>query len=94
MDKYKCNVCGYIYDPTKGDPDNGIKPGTGFESLPDTWVCPECGAPTMELGYHHEHWLVCDNDHTTDLEPLDEGPDPDRQHDEAIERRLFGEERK
>ena len=56
--------------------------------------CPECGAPTMELGYHHEHWLVCDNDHTTDLEPLDEGPDPDRQHDEAIERRLFGEERK
>ncbi|RJO62472.1 MAG: hypothetical protein C4542_03900 [Dehalococcoidia bacterium] len=33
--KYKCLVCGYIYDPTKGDPDSGVKPGTSFESLPD-----------------------------------------------------------
>jgi len=43
MSKYKCLVCGYIYDPSKGDPDNGVAPGTSFESLPDTWVCPECG---------------------------------------------------
>ena len=45
MDKFKCLVCGYIYDPGKGDPDNGIVPGTSFEQLPETWVCPECGAP-------------------------------------------------
>lgn len=45
MDKYKCLVCGYIYDPSKGDPDNGIAAGTSFEQLPETWVCPECGAP-------------------------------------------------
>jgi len=45
MDKYKCNICGYIYDPAVGDPDNGIKAGTPFQQLPDTWVCPECGAP-------------------------------------------------
>lgn len=44
MDKYKCTVCGYIYDPKKGDADNGVAAGTGFESLPDSWVCPECGA--------------------------------------------------
>ena len=44
MDKYECTVCGYIYDPEKGDPDNGIIPGTSFEQLPDTWVCPVCGA--------------------------------------------------
>jgi rubredoxin len=44
MKKYVCNVCGYIYDPQVGDPNNGIKPGTPFEQLPDTWVCPECGA--------------------------------------------------
>jgi rubredoxin len=44
MKKYECTVCGYIYDPAKGDPDNGIKPGTPFEQLPDDWVCPECGA--------------------------------------------------
>ena len=43
MDKYKCLVCGYIYDPAKGDPDNGVKPGTSFEALPADWVCPECG---------------------------------------------------
>jgi len=42
--RYKCNVCGYIYDPEKGDPDGGIKSGTPFEEIPDTWVCPVCGA--------------------------------------------------
>jgi flavin reductase (DIM6/NTAB) family NADH-FMN oxidoreductase RutF/rubredoxin len=44
MDKYVCDVCGYVYDPEKGDPENGIKPGTKFEDLPDDWVCPVCGA--------------------------------------------------
>jgi len=43
MSKYKCTVCGYIYDPAAGDSTQGIKPGTSFESLPDSWVCPECG---------------------------------------------------
>jgi rubredoxin len=43
MDKYECTACGYIYDPAVGDPDNGIPPGTSFEALPDTWVCPQCG---------------------------------------------------
>ncbi len=45
MRKYVCTVCGYVYDPEKGDPDNGIKAGTPFEKLPDEWVCPDCGAP-------------------------------------------------
>jgi flavin reductase (DIM6/NTAB) family NADH-FMN oxidoreductase RutF/rubredoxin len=44
MAKYKCTVCGYIYDPEAGDPDGGIKPGTPFEQIPDDWVCPVCGA--------------------------------------------------
>jgi len=42
--KYQCSVCGYIYDPEKGDPDGGIAPGTAFEDIPDSWVCPVCGA--------------------------------------------------
>jgi len=42
--KYKCTVCGYIYDPEKGDSDGGIAPGTPFEQIPDDWVCPVCGA--------------------------------------------------
>jgi flavin reductase (DIM6/NTAB) family NADH-FMN oxidoreductase RutF/rubredoxin len=44
MKKYVCNVCGYVYDPAEGDPDQGVDPGTAFEDLPDDWVCPECGA--------------------------------------------------
>jgi len=44
MSKYECTVCGYIYDPYEGDPDNGVEPGTPFEDIPDDWVCPVCGA--------------------------------------------------
>ena len=43
MKKYKCTVCGWIYDPEVGDPDNGIEPGTPFEDLPEDFVCPLCG---------------------------------------------------
>ena len=45
MEKYKCSVCGYIYDPEKGDEDGGVSPGTPFAKVPDGWVCPVCGAP-------------------------------------------------
>ncbi|OOP56717.1 MAG: rubredoxin [Candidatus Brocadia carolinensis] len=44
MSKWECRVCGYVYDPEKGDPDNGVKPGTPFDKLPADWVCPSCGA--------------------------------------------------
>ncbi|RME23515.1 MAG: rubredoxin [Deltaproteobacteria bacterium] len=44
MQKYTCSVCGYVYDPEKGDPDNGVEAGTAFENIPDDWVCPVCGA--------------------------------------------------
>lgn len=44
MDKWKCSVCGYVYDPEAGDPDTGIPPDTLFENLPEDWVCPVCGA--------------------------------------------------
>ena len=44
MSKYECTLCGYIYNPAKGDPDNDVDPGTAFEDLPEDWVCPECGA--------------------------------------------------
>ena len=41
--KYVCDVCGYVYDPAVGDPDNGIAPGTKFEDLPEDFACPLCG---------------------------------------------------
>ena len=43
MMKYVCDVCGYIYDPEVGDPEDDIEPGTPFEKLPDDWLCPVCG---------------------------------------------------
>lgn len=43
MEKYRCTVCEYIYDPESGDPENGIDPGTAFEDLPDDWVCRSRG---------------------------------------------------
>jgi len=44
MQKWECVVCGHIYDPAEGDPEQNIPPGTAFEDLPDDWVCPDCGA--------------------------------------------------
>ncbi len=49
MLKYKCNLCGYIYEPEKGDPENGVEPGTAFEDISDDWVCPMCGAGKSDL---------------------------------------------
>ncbi|MGD2035309.1 MAG: rubredoxin [Bacteroidales bacterium] len=49
MKKYKCGVCGYVYDPAEGDKENGIAPGTAFEDLPDDWVCPVCGSEKKEF---------------------------------------------
>lgn len=42
--KYTCSVCGYVYDPEKGDPEADISAGTSFEDLPAGWTCPVCGA--------------------------------------------------
>ena len=49
MPKYECQICGYVYDPEVGDPENNVKPGTPFENLPDDWVCPVCGAGKGEF---------------------------------------------
>ncbi len=49
MKKYKCLMCGYIYDPAVGDPLNGADAGTDFEDLPDGWVFPDCGVGKDEF---------------------------------------------
>ena len=43
MQKYRCRICGYVYDPDVGDLMGGIAPGTSFEDLPEGWECPLCG---------------------------------------------------
>jgi len=45
--KYKvlmCVVCGFIYEEEYGLPEEGIAPGTLWEQIPDTWMCPDCAA--------------------------------------------------
>ena len=49
MKKYTCKICGYVYDPEAGDPDNGVAAGTPFDKIPDSWVCPLCGAGKSEF---------------------------------------------
>ncbi len=49
MEKYKCQICGYIYDPDEGDPDMDIMPGTPFSDLPDDYLCPVCAAGKEEF---------------------------------------------
>lgn len=49
MAKYQCNVCGWVYDPEKGDPSQDVPPETAFEDLPQDWTCPECGAGKDEF---------------------------------------------
>ena len=49
MDKYECSICGYVYDPAAGDPDNGVAPGTKWADLPADWVCPVCGVGMDEF---------------------------------------------
>ena len=49
MKKYVCDVCGYVYDPEKGEPESGIAAGTSFEDLPNDWVCPVCASPKSDF---------------------------------------------
>ncbi len=49
MDRYVCTICGYVYDPEQGDPDNGVAPGTKWEDVPDDWQCPVCGASKSDF---------------------------------------------
>jgi rubredoxin len=49
MARYVCQVCGYVYDPAQGDPDNGVAPGTPFLKVPDNWECPVCGASKADF---------------------------------------------
>ncbi len=49
MKKYRCVVCGYLYEPELGDADSGIEPNTPFENLPEDWTCPICGADKTQF---------------------------------------------
>ena len=47
--KYVCIVCGWVYDEEAGSPEDGLPPGTRWKDVPDTWVCPDCGASKSDF---------------------------------------------
>jgi len=49
MGRYKCVICGYIYNPEEGDASSGIEPGIAFSDLPRDYLCPVCGAGKDEF---------------------------------------------
>ena len=49
MKSYVCQVCGYVYNPEKGDTEHGVEAGTSFDDLPDDWVCPVCGVDKTQF---------------------------------------------
>ena len=49
MKRWRCVVCGFVYDPALGDPDSGIAPGTAWEDVPADWVCPDCGVAKSDF---------------------------------------------
>jgi rubredoxin len=49
MERYKCEICGFIYNPEEGDPASGIEPGIEFSDLPENYTCPICGAGKEEF---------------------------------------------
>jgi len=56
--KWICKLCSMIYDPTAGDPDSGIAPGTAFEAIPADWRCPICGARKASFVPYREPELL------------------------------------
>jgi len=41
--KWQCLICSFIYEEELGLPEDGIAPGTGWDEIPDDWMCPDCG---------------------------------------------------
>ncbi len=54
MQKYTCEICSWVYDPAKGEPEQGIKPGTPFDQLPEDFHCPLCGSSKEEFSPEQE----------------------------------------
>jgi rubredoxin-NAD+ reductase len=47
--RWICAVCDLVYDEREGWPEDGISPGTPFEAIPESWVCPECGVSKADF---------------------------------------------
>lgn len=46
---WECQVCSWVYDESKGWPEDGIAAGTRWQDIPDDWLCPECGVSKADF---------------------------------------------
>ncbi|WP_444901046.1 FAD-dependent oxidoreductase [Microbulbifer sp. SSSA007] len=46
---WECMVCGWVYDESRGCPEEGITAGTRWEDIPEDWSCPQCGVSKEEF---------------------------------------------
>ena len=91
---YPPGVTGNEYEIAGADYEKESDVPCPYEPKKGTEDSLPCGEPTMESGYQGQRWLVCDNGHNTDLDPLDsDGPDPDQAYDEARDREMLGIDR-
>jgi rubredoxin len=49
MSIWSCATCQYQYDSSQGDVTQGVMQGTDWNTLPEDWSCPQCGAPKFEF---------------------------------------------
>ena len=49
MKVWRCEQCGFEYHEAQGWPEEGFAPGLPWESIPDDWTCPDCGAAKADF---------------------------------------------
>jgi rubredoxin len=81
MRRFVCSICGYIYDESTGNQKNGIIAGTKWEDIPDSFVCPVCGAPKAVFNLYKEKLEV----------PMSSLTNVNDEHVESFKELSFGE---
>jgi rubredoxin len=46
---WQCALCAFVYDESKGMPEEGVAAGTRWEDVPETWTCPDCSASKSDF---------------------------------------------
>jgi rubredoxin len=46
---WQCALCAFVYDESKGMPEEGVAAGTRWEDVPASWTCPDCSASKTDF---------------------------------------------
>jgi rubredoxin len=47
--RWRCAICGFVYDEAEGLPHEGLTPGTAWDDVPESWTCPDCGVKKADF---------------------------------------------